>query len=244
MKEHVDLNRTPTPAAKLPDTLAPICTLDAIKASFFEAQSKLNSQILSDAEMGCFTSLGKDSDPARIIWKIMYGQVAQKTIQATNLITIHWKNSGQDTELLELQRCAIKRGVKIERVFILDAKTLPESVTTSVRHSILDQIASGIYVRIIAPSKFHSYIFTAYPAKLETADFVIFDDTILYNTKVDLHSHEETHLRDPAVVSITDDEHKIGLAKDAWAEIIDLSEPVTFENIHRYLDPRASRGYK
>jgi hypothetical protein len=164
---------------------------------------------------------GEDRD-----WLLGLTNEAQKSIVATSLATVdaggrgfeggHWMND-LGYRYLDLQRGAHRRGVKIRRIFVFDR---PELVAdpgfVRVRNLQLD---AGVHIRILdssmVPRHLQGLIF----------DFVIFDDTVSYETT--LATSMVTGVR-PSIVTtqlILDRSrvlHRVTLFEELWAAASDV----------------------
>ena len=168
--------------------------------------------------------------PVRQLWNLCVSK-ARTSIQATNLVTPEFTNSSSTQAALNLQRDAIERGVEITRVYLL-SRDLSRAVLDEVRNLVHRQLAVGINVQLIDRNLFETRVNFS---KLQTPDFIIFDDEIVYATKIDDSRYRG--YKEPRV-KVHGSEGIVQYANAAWTEMMRHGPDVLrHENAHKIVDP-------
>jgi len=149
-------------------------------ADFAQGEIFRISELLKKlGEGGDLTYDGEDRD-----WMLGLARNARSSINAISLTTVDsggksfidgglWRSDlGQ--RYLEVQRDAIRRGVKIRRLFVIDRPTLLND--PDVRNVCYDQAGIGIAVRILDPSAIPGM------ARGSLFDFILFDNVLSYES--------------------------------------------------------------
>jgi hypothetical protein len=178
--------------------------------------ARLSGYLKELGQGGDVTYEGEDRD-----WLLGLTKVATSTIDATSLTTVDaggrgfvdgglW-SSDLGHHYLEAQREAIRRGVQIRRIFILDRPDLQNDADLT---SILnDHVAIGVNVRILRPIE----VIPAWRAAL--FDFIVIDGALSYQPTAASRTNEQGRpviITTTLVTNGTRVQERIERFKDLW----------------------------
>jgi hypothetical protein len=122
--------------------------------------------------------------------------------------------------------------VQIERVFILEDH-LPEQTLHELRFNIIQQLNAGISLRIIKSQSMEHNVDTS---RLQSKDFIIFDDQLVYATLIDTANLDKRNRRDPRV-QLYYSKELLAFSETAWRDLLNYSDPLSQQNLHEWVDP-------
>lgn len=125
---------------------------------------------------------------------------AQKSMKVTHVTSMEfWKSSTFGRKIFDANLKAVKRGVKITRLFALSEQDVLNSIDV-----LREQENAGINVLIVKPSHFE---------RKDQEDFIIFDDKILVRNEMIAGQYATEHiiLRSADVERANQDFHRLSL---------------------------------
>lgn len=191
------------------------------------------------AEIESFEDTGDDINPLRLLWRNCFEIFAQREVRATNVVNKNWQSSGSAN--IDIQRQAVARGVSITRIFILDAD-LPEQLLHELRYNVIRQLNAGIKLRVVRPQDAETQA-SAEVNRIGSKDFIIFDDNLVYATIIDWNATDRRTAQ-RARVQLLSGSEQLEAAAAAWEKLIAYGDPLTSENLHKYVDPYGTKALK
>ncbi len=168
----------------------------------------------------------------RQLWQLCVAKAA-KTMHATNLVHAQWTNASSNQSALDAQAEAIKRGVEIQRIYIINQK-VPQFVIDQLRNLVHQQLSIGVQIGIANRGSADTSMDVM---SIGTKDFIIFDDQIVYATHIDEHPIKPA----PNTVKIHGSQKILQVAKNGWETILGYTDMLQHSTVHQELDPFGGR---